>query len=167
MLDQDLARLYGVTTSALNQAVRRNESRFPPDFIFRLTGEEARSLRSQTVILDRGRGRYRKYRPNAFTEQGVAMLSSVLRSERAVRVNIEIMRTFVRLRMMASSNIGLSQKIDVLERRYDSQFRIVFEAIRRLMAPPKRPKTPIGFRLKEPRSLRYETRDRFRAAAGL
>ena len=131
---------------ALNQAVRRNKERFPTDFMFRLTREEARSLRSQTVTLDIGRGRHRKYLPNAFTEQGVAMLSSVLRSTRAVRVNIEIMRAFVQLRRMLGANEELARKLDALEQKYDSQFRAVFQAIRELMSPSRPPTRTIGFR---------------------
>jgi hypothetical protein len=146
MLDSDLAALYGVGVKVLNQAVRRNKERFPADFMFQLTREEARSLRSQTVTLDIGRGRHRKYLPKAFTEQGVAMLSSVLRSPRAVRVNIEIMRAFVQLRRMLGANEELARKLDALEQKYDSQFRVVFQAIRELMAPPRPPTRTIGFR---------------------
>ncbi len=113
--------------------------------MFRLTPEEAQALRSQIVTLDAGRGKHRKYLPHAFTEQGVAMLSSVLRSPRAVRVNIEIMRAFVRLRRMLSSNAELAKKLDALERKYDAQFRVVFQAIRELMTRKK-----IGFRGEEP-----------------
>jgi hypothetical protein len=145
MLDSDLAALYGVTTKSLNQAVRRNADRFPPDFMFELTTEEARVLRSQTVTLKLGRGRHRKYQPHAFTEQGVAMLSSVLRSQRAVHVNVEIMRAFVRLRGMLASNAELARKLDALEGKYDSQFRVVFEAIRELMVPPVKVRRRIGF----------------------
>jgi hypothetical protein len=162
LLDGDLAELYGVDVRVLNQAVARNASRFPTDFRFRLTGKEADSLRSQSVILknqrgdnslrtqvvasDRGRGRHRKYLPSAFTEQGVAMLSSVLRSPRAVRVNIQIMRAFVQLRRMLVANDELARKLVVLEHKYDGQFRVVFEAIRELMAPTSRSKRSIGFR---------------------
>jgi len=146
MLDSDLATLYGVEVKVLNQAVRRNKERFPADFMFQLTREEARSLRSQTVTLDVGRGRHRKYLPKAFTEQGVAMLSSVLRSARAVRVNIEIMRAFVQLRRMLGANEELARKLDALEQKYDSQFRAVFQAIRELMTPSRPPKRTIGFR---------------------
>src|SRR3989344_694433 len=146
LLDADLAGLYGVATKVLIQAVKRNWERFPQDFIFQLTAEEAALLRSQIVTLKTGRGRHRKYLPYAFTEQGVAMLSSVLRSKRAVRVNVEIMRTFVRLRQMLASNTDLARKLAVLERTYDKQFQIVFEAIRRLMDPPGSKRPPIGFR---------------------
>ncbi len=147
LLDEDLATLYGVDVRALNQAVKRNIERFPDDFALRLTAEEARSLRSQTVILDVGRrGQHRKYPPLAFTEQGVAMLSSVLRSPRAVQVNIEIMRAFVRLREMLSADTELSRKLDAIEKRYDVRFRVVFQAIRELMTPPPTFRRRIGFR---------------------
>ncbi|HEY2513751.1 MAG TPA: ORF6N domain-containing protein [Polyangiaceae bacterium] len=145
MLDADLAALYGVTTSALIQAVKRNPTRFPSDFMFQLTPEEFASLRSQTVISKSDRGG-RRTAPYAFTEQGVAMLSSVLRSPRAVRVNVEIMRAFVRLREMLSTHADLARKLVALERKYDAQFRVVFDAIRELMAPPAKPRRPIGFK---------------------
>jgi len=146
MLDADLAELYGVETKALNRAVKRNLRRFPGDFMLQLTWEEAERLRYQTGTLNTGRGRHRKYRPYAFTEQGVAMLSSVLHSERAVRVNIEIMRAFVQLRQMLSSHADLARKLEALEKKYDAQFKIVFDAIRELMTPPEPPrKRPIGF----------------------
>jgi len=144
ILDSDLAELYAVGAKALNQAVKRNRGRFPDDFMFQLTWEETRNSRSQIVTLKPGENI--KYRPYAFTEQGVAMLSSVLRSERAVRVNIEIMRAFVQLRQMLSSHADLARKLAALERKYDAQFRVVFDAIRELMAPPEPPKKrSIGF----------------------
>ena len=149
MLDADLARLYGVETKVLNQAVRRNLSRFPPDFMFQLTSSESAILRSQFVTLRFGvreHGRHRKYWPFAFTEQGVAMLSSVLRSPRAIAVNIEIMRAFVQLRRMLDSNAELARKLADLERKYDGQFKVVFDAIRQLMAPPVTARRAIGFR---------------------
>lgn len=145
MLDSDLAELYGVPTKVLNQAVQRNAERFPEDFMFQLSREEADSLRSQIVTLKTDRGKHRKYLPFAFTEQGVAMLSGVLRSRRAVQVNIAIMRTFVRMRRMLVSHGNLARKVDALERTYDAQFRVVFDAIRALMEPPKRPRRRIGF----------------------
>ena len=146
MLDSELAELYGVATKVLIQAIKRNIERFPADFMFQLTVEEADLLRSQIVTLKTGRGRHRKYLPYAFTEQGVAMLSSVLRSKRAVRVNVEIMRTFVRLRQMLASNTDLARKLATLEKKYDAQFRVVFDAIRELMTPPEpKKKRPIGF----------------------
>jgi aromatic ring-opening dioxygenase LigB subunit len=134
MLDSDLARLYEVKVKALNQAVRRNIERFPEDFSFELSQEEAESLRSQIVTLETGRGQHRKYRPRVFTEQGVSMLSSVLRSRRAIQVNVTIMRTFVKLREMLETNKELAKKLDQLERKYDHQFKVVFDAIRKLMA---------------------------------
>jgi len=144
MLDQDLAELYAVSTSALVQAVRRNRVRFPDDFMFNLTQQEFMDLRSQNVI---SRWGGRRYPPYAFTEQGVAMLSSVLKSERAALVNIEIMRAFVRLRSILASHKQMALRLDELEKRYDEQFRVVFVAIRELMSdaeavPPRR---RIGF----------------------
>ena len=149
MLDSDLAKLYGVPTKRLNEQVRRNANRFPEDFMFQLSAEEAEVLRSQFATLDKGRGRHRKYLPLAFTEQGVAMLSSVLHSKRAVLVNIEIMRTFVRLREILATHKDLARKLEELEAKYDGQFRVVFEAIRQLMTPPAPPKRRIGFRVDE------------------
>ena len=143
MLDADLAALYGVDTRTLVQAVRRNIERFPADFMFQLTKPEFEDLRSQIVTSNRGG---RRYPPYAFTEQGVAMLSSVLRSERAIRVNIEIMRAFVELRRMQASHADLARKLFALEKKYDKQFKVVFEAIRGLMAPPElEKKGRIGF----------------------
>lgn len=144
MLDTDLAKLYGVTTKVLNQAVKRNATRFPADFMFQLTTEETAALRSQFVT-SKGRGG-RQYRPYVFTEQGVAMLSSVLHSERAIQVNIAIMRAFVQLREMIGSNKGLARRLNELEKKYDSQFRIVFEAIRELMTEPELKTKRIGFK---------------------
>jgi ORF6N domain len=156
--------MYGVETGVLLQAVRRNAERFPEDFMFQLTWEEAEASRSQIVILKefpgkdapstgRAKGSNVKYRPVAFTEQGVAMLSSVLRSPRAVRVNIEIMRAFVKLRKLLASHADLARRIDELEGRYDEQFKFVFDAIRMLMTEPEEEaepkKTPIGFRMPE------------------
>lgn len=146
MLSTHLADLYEVEPRALIQAVKRNEDRFPPDFMFQLTWDEAESLRSQIVILKRGG--HIKFLPYAFTEQGVAMLSCVLKSGRAVQVNIEIMRTFVRLRQILSSNKELSKRLDALERKYDGQFRAVFDAIRQLMAPSTSKSGKIGFAIK-------------------
>jgi len=157
MLDGDLAELYQVSTKVLNQAVKRNEDRFPADFMFQLTHEEFTALRSQIVTLESGRGRHRKYLPHAFTEQGVAMLSSVLRSKRAVRVNIEIMRAFVRLREILATHKDLAAKLETLERKYDAQFKVVFDAIRQLMTPPEPKKRKIGFLVKE-RAARYGKR---------
>jgi Arc/MetJ-type ribon-helix-helix transcriptional regulator len=135
MVDADLAALYGVQTKALIQAVKRNRNRFPADFMFELTAEEDARLRSQTVTSKPGRGG-RRTRPYAFTEQGVAMLSSVLRSERAVVVNVEIMRAFVRLRAMLAGHEDLARKLAALERKYDAQFKVVFDAIRDSVPSP-------------------------------
>jgi hypothetical protein len=147
MLDRDLAGLYGVETRVLVQAVKRNLTRFPEDFMFQLTEEEYETLRSQFVISKTGSGG-RRYLPYAFTEQGVAMLSSVLHSDRAVQVNIEIMRAFVRLRQLLANHADLARKLEELEKRFDAQFQIVFDAIRQLMAPPApKPKGRIGFHL--------------------
>ncbi|MCL5883914.1 MAG: ORF6N domain-containing protein [Deltaproteobacteria bacterium] len=146
MLDADLAELYGVTTKVFNQAVKRNAERFPEDFMFLLSRDEAHSLRSQFVTLKKpGRGKHRKYLPFAFTEQGVAMLSGILHSPRAVQVNIAIMRAFVRMRRLLVSHEELAHKLNALEKKYDEQFRVVFDAIRALMEPPKRPRRRIGF----------------------
>ena len=145
LLSQHLAQLYSVSVSALNQAVRRNIRRFPEDFMFQLSREEFERLKSQIVISKRGG--LRRALPYAFTEQGVAMLSSVLRSPRAVEVNIAIMRTFVQLRRLMDSNRNLARKIDSLERKYDEQFAVVFDAIKRLIADDDARKTQPGQRI--------------------
>jgi hypothetical protein len=174
ILDSDLAELYGVSTKRLNEAVKRNIERFPADFMFQLTAEEETAIRCQTGIFNVApdalrsqiatsknaesslrsqsatlkRGQHRKYLPYAFTEQGVAMLSSVLRSERAVEVNIAIMRTFVQLRRLMDSNALLAEKIEALEEKYadhDQQFQLVFEAIKQLIAAPTPPAKELGF----------------------
>jgi hypothetical protein len=172
MVDRDLAALYGVETRVLNQAVRRNLDRFPDDFMFQLswdetqklprspisdlsrqdgaaTGENGNPSRSQDVILKNGRGQNPKYQPYVFTEQGVAMLSSVLHSPRAIQVNIEIMRAFVRLRQWLASNAALTRRLNDLEQKYDEQFKAVFQAIRKLTTEPAARKTAprreIGF----------------------
>src|SRR5437763_4773441 len=159
MLDADLAMLYGVEARVLNQAVARNPKRFPEDFMFRLSAKEYENLRSQIVIseektkklnssqfvMSSRKHRGRTYRPYAFTEQGVAMLSSVLRSSRAVQVNIAIMRTFVQLRRLMDRNRDLARKIEALEKKYHEQFAVVFEAIKELITPPSPPKKQIGF----------------------
>lgn len=151
MLDFHLAELYGVETKALKRAVRRNNERFPADFMFPLNKEENENLRSQFGTLRWGE--HPKYLPYAFTEQGVAMLSSVLRSKRAVQVNIEIMRAFVRLRELLTTNKKLARKLEELEKKYDKQFAVVFDAIRKLMQPPDPPKRQIGFHVDEPKAL--------------
>ncbi|MDD5252187.1 MAG: ORF6N domain-containing protein [Patescibacteria group bacterium] len=132
MIDRDLAALYGVLTKALNQAVRRNLSRFPEDFMFQLSTDETKNWKSQFVTSNSDRMGWRK-RPLAFTEQGVAMLSSVLKSERAVMVNIQIIRTFTRLRELLAGHAGLRRKVEALESKYDERFRVVFDALRRLL----------------------------------
>jgi hypothetical protein len=145
MLDADLAELYEVETKVLVQAVKRNAERFPEDFMFQLEAQEWEALRSQSVTSKAGRGG-RRYAPYAFTEQGVAMLSSVLRSPRAIAVNVEIVRAFVRLRRLLGEHKELAARLDALEKRYDRQFKVVFDAIRELMSPPPEPnKRPIGF----------------------
>jgi hypothetical protein len=144
MLSNDLALLYEVEPRALVQAVKRNIARFPKDFVFHLSQNEFRDLKSQTVISRWGG--MRRAIPYAFTEQGVAMLSSVLRSQRAIRVNIEIMRTFVRLRRILAAHTQLARKLGALEKKYDTQFKVVFDAIRELMAPASPNRRPIGFR---------------------
>jgi phage regulator Rha-like protein len=149
LLDADLAELYGVTTFNLNKAAKRNLNRFPQDFMFQLTAEEAGALRFQIgMSKPKGRGG-RRYLPYVFTEQGVAMLSSVLRSKRAVQVNIEIMRAFVRLREILATHKDLARKLEALKKRDDSQFKVVFEAIRQLMSPSESKKRKIGFLVKE------------------
>jgi len=153
MFDHDLAKLYGVPTKALKQAVRRNLDRFPSDFMFELVKEEfARNLRSQFVTSSSSQWGGPRYRPMAFTEQGIAMLSSILRSERAVQVNIAIIRVFVRLREMMTTHKELARKLAELEvhiKDHDQQIHAIFEVIRQLMSPPERPKKKIGFELKE------------------
>jgi hypothetical protein len=144
LLDSDLAALYQVATKALTRAVRRNLGRFPADFMFQLAVEESASLRSQSGALKIGRGKHRKYAPYVFTEQGVAMLSSVLNSERAVQVNVEIMRAFVRLRETVSTHKDLARQLIALESRYDRQFKVVFDAIRGLMKKPEPKRRGIG-----------------------
>ena len=145
MLDRALASLYAVTTKVFNQAVKRHRERFPPDFMFQLTMEEAQALRSRSQSVTLKRGQNIKYRPYVFTEHGILMISSVLSSERAVQVNIEIMRTFVRLRLLLASNAELAKKLEELELKYDHQFKVVFDAIRQLMTPPEPKRKQIGF----------------------
>jgi hypothetical protein len=144
MLDADLAELYGVPTKVFNQTVRRNLDRFPEDFMFQLTEEEFSGLRSQFVTSKKGRGG-RRYFPYVFTEQGVAMLSSVLNSSRAIQANIAIMRAFVSVRMMLASHSELARKVEALEKKYDARFKMIFDAIRALMEPPETPRRLIGF----------------------
>jgi hypothetical protein len=145
MIDSDLAKLYGVATKQLNRQVQRNLERFPADFMFQLTREE--SLRCQIGTLDGNRrGSHRKYLPYVFTQEGVAMLSGILKSPKAVHANVQIMRTFIRLRELLLTHKDLQQKIDEMEKKYDRQFQVVFEALRKLLDPPISPnKRPIGF----------------------
>ena len=150
MLDTDLAKLYDVSVRILNQAVKRNSDRFPEDFMFQLSDEEVACLRSQIVISNKSRGG-RRYLPYVFTEQGVAMLSSILNSRRAVLVNIEIMRTFVKLREMIISHKDLQIKIEEMEKKYDEKFQVVFRALRNLLNSPfkEKSKRQIGFKREE------------------
>ncbi|MFH1836698.1 MAG: ORF6N domain-containing protein [Candidatus Omnitrophota bacterium] len=144
MVDKDLAELYGVTTGNLNKAVKRNIERFPDDFMFQLTKNEVDSLRFQFGSLKRGQ--HSKYLPLVFTEQGIAMLSTVLNSKQAIQVNIQIMRAFVSLRRMVITYEGLKRKIESIEQKYDSQFKVVFTAIKQLISPaPSKKKRRIGF----------------------
>jgi hypothetical protein len=143
MLSIDLAELYNVEPKVLTQAVKRNVERFPSDFMFQLTYREFTNLKSQ--IVTSSWGGIRRAMPYAFTEQGVAMLSGILNSPRAIRVNIEIMRAFVRLRQMLISNAELARKLNALEKKYDAQFKVVFDAIRELMTPPDKPRKRIGY----------------------
>ena len=176
LLDFDLAALYGVETRALNQAVRRNADRFPADFMFQLSSEETESLsqlvtpsvaghdvsNSSQIVMSSGKYRGKRYRPYAFTEQGVAMLSSVLSSESAVKMNIAIMRAFVQLRRALETNRELARKFSELERRidkHDAEIDAILEAIRQLMAPPEKPRREIGFHVRE-EAARYRTRKR-------
>ena len=147
MIDRDLAALYEVETGALNQAVKRNSDRFPEDFMFRLTLREMENWKSQIVISNSERMGIR-HAPLAFTEQGIAMLSSVLKSKRAVMVNIQIIRTFTKLREMVTESDSLRHKLELMEKQYDEQFKIVFDAIRRLFETEDNPKSEIGFKAK-------------------
>ena len=160
LLDSDLAALYGVTTGNLNKAVSRNRDRFPSDFMFQLSAEEAEDLIFQ-IGRSKGRGG-RRHRPYAFTEQGIAMLSSILNSDRAIRVNIAIMRAFVKLRQMLETNRELARKFSELERRvgkHDQEIAAILEAIRQLMTPPEKPRREIGFHVRE-KAGRYRVRKR-------
>ena len=176
LLDFDLAALYGVETRALNQAVRRNADRFPADFMFQLSSEETETLsqlvtpsvaghdvsNSSQIVMSSGKYRGKRYRPYAFTEQGVAMLSSVLNSESAVKMNIAVMRAFVQLRRALETNRELARKFSELERRidkHDVEIDAILEAIRQLMAPPEKPRREIGFHVRE-EAARYRTRKR-------
>ena len=146
MLDGDLAELYGISTKRLNEQVRRNIDRFPEDFMFILSKEESDSLRSQFATLKKGRGQHSKYLPYAFTEHGAIMAATILNSPRAVEMSIFVVRAFVKLREMLSSHKDLKRKIEEMEKKYDSQFKIVFNAIKELMSPPEKPIRKIGFK---------------------
>ena len=152
MLDRDLAALYGIRTSMLKRAVLRNASRFPSDFMFRLERQEIAILRCQIGTSKSDPRGGLRYAPMAFTEQGVAMLSSVLNSQRAIQVNIAVMRAFIRLRQILATHGDLARKLDELESKYDTQFRVVFVALRRLMNPSRRPRRQIGFTVRERRA---------------
>lgn len=145
MMDQDLADLYEVETKVLNQAVKRSAARFPADFMFQLDKQESDILRSQFVTLESGRGQHRKYLPYVFTEQGVAMLSSVLNSDRAVQVNIQIIRTFTKLRELLATNKELREKVESMERKYDKKLKKVFDVLKTLLIQEEKPKRQMGF----------------------
>jgi len=149
LLDSDLADLYGVETKRLNEAVKRNSERFPTDFMFKLTEEESQSLRSQFATLETSRGKHKKYLPYVFTEYGALMLANTLKSERAVQASIAIVRAFVQLRETLTTNKELAKKLNELEKKYNKQFVVVFNAIRQLMTPPKERPRKIGFNTEE------------------
>jgi len=155
MIDSDLAMLYWVTTKRLNQQVHRNIERFPTDFMFELTAEEKAEVVANCDHLQKLK--FSPYLPYVFTEHGALMLANVLNSTRAVQVSLQIVRTFIRLRQLLSSNVELARKLDVLEKKYDEQFRVVFEAIRQLLMPPEKPKRQIGFKVEEPK-IKYRIR---------
>jgi len=165
MLDSDLAELYGVETGALNRAVKRNLDRFPPDFMFQLSAKEAANLRCQIGISSSYGGR--RYLPYAFTEHGALMLANVLNSERAAQTSVQVVRAFVRLRQMLASNAELARKLEALEKKYDRQFKVVFDAIRRLMSPPEPKRREIGFHVKyDDAKPRPKSADRHALRAG-
>jgi hypothetical protein len=148
MLDLDLAVIYGVETKVLNQAVKRNASRFPEDFMFRLTADEVTQLNRSQIVTGSQKHRDPRFPPYAFTEHGALMLANVLNSERAAQTSVQVVRAFVKLRQMLATNAELSRKLDAMEKKYDAQFKVVFDAIRQLMSPPARPKREIGFHVK-------------------
>ena len=148
MLDSDLAEIYGVETKALNQAVKRNASRFPEDFMFRLTTGDVSELNRSQIVTGSQKHRDPRFPPYAFTEHGALMLANVLNSDRAALTSVLVVRAFVRLRQLLSSNADLARKLESLEQKYDAQFKVVFDAIRQLMSPPARPKREIGFHVK-------------------
>jgi ORF6N domain len=148
MLDADLAALYGVSTKALNQAVKRNSLRFPDDFMFRLTVKEAAELNRSQFVTGSQKHRDPRFPPNAFTEHGALMAANVLNTERAAQTSVAVVRAFVRLRQLLSSNAELARRLEALERKYDSQFKVVFDAIRQLMSQSDKPKRQIGFHVR-------------------
>jgi phage regulator Rha-like protein len=148
MLDSDLAEIYGVETKALNQAVKRNADRFPEDFMFRLTVEEVAELNRSQFVTGSQKHRDPRFPPYAFTEHGALMLANVLNSERAAQTSVMVVRAFVRLRQLLASNAELARKLDAMEKKYDAQFKVVFDAIRALMSPAAKPKREIGFHVK-------------------
>lgn len=148
MLDSELAEIYGVETKALNQAVKRNAARFPEDFMFRITADEVADLNRSQIVTGSQKHRDPRFPPYAFTEHGALMLANVLNSERAAQTSVMVVRAFVRLRQLLSSNAELARKLEALERKYDAQFKVVFDAIRQLMSPPAKPKREIGFHVK-------------------
>jgi phage regulator Rha-like protein len=148
MLDSDLADLYGVETKALNQAVKRNADRFPEDFMFQLTAGEVFKLNRSQIVTGSQKHRDPRFPPYAFTEHGALMLANVLNSERAAQTSVQVVRAFVRLRQMLASNAELARKLDAMEKKYDAQFKVVFDAIRQLMSPPEPKRREIGFHVK-------------------
>ena len=148
MLDSDLAELYGVETRVLNQAVKRNADRFPEDFMFQLTAIEVVTLKRSQIVTGSQKHRDPRFPPYAFTEHGALMLANVLHSERAAQTSVQVVRAFVKLRQMLASNAELARKLDAMEKKYDARFRIVFQAIRRLMSPPEPKRREIGFHVK-------------------
>jgi len=148
MLDRELADIYGVETKVLNQAVKRNANRFPEDFMFRLTNGEVAELNRSQIVTGSQKHRDPRFPPYAFTEHGALMLANVLNSERAAQTSVMVVRAFVKLRQMLASNAELSRKLADMEKKYDTQFRVVFDAIRQLMSPPAKPKREIGFHVK-------------------
>ena len=148
MLDSERAELYGMETRVLNQAVKRNASRFPEDFMFQLNADEIAKLNRSQFVIGSQKHRDPRFPPYAFTEHGALMLANVLNSERADQTSVQVVRAFVRLRQMLASNAELARKLAALENKYDAQFKVVFDAIRQLMSPPARPKREIGFHVK-------------------
>ena len=160
MLDSDLAELYGVETRVLNQAVKRNASRFPEDFVFQLNADEVVKLNRSQIVIGSQKHRDPRFPPYAFTEHGALMLANVLNSERAAQTSVMVVRAFVRLRQMLASNAELARKMEALENKYDAQFKVVFDAIRRLMSPPEPQRREIGFHVKHEDDTKPKARRR-------